>query len=141
MPQIFMVLLLIAQQVRSFSRQLSEPARVSLYVSLLFASSVARALDQIMRFSREWVSWLPAWVFDWDIGWPSTFDAVHIYMGITLIGFGVAFLFTPAATGRIPKWLFVAVSIVLYYQVFNLFYHVIFIKPEFWRWPIFNFDD
>lgn len=105
------------------------------FVALLFVSAVFRALEQIMRWNRELQSWLPEWVFSWDFKFLSTFDAVHVYMGITLIAFGVAFIFVPG-NSRIPLWLGVAIVIWLYYQVFNLFYHVIFIWPDFWRWPI-----
>jgi hypothetical protein len=112
-----------------------------LFYFLLFISAVFRALDQIIRWDRAWQSWLPGWVFDWDLGFLSIADAVHVYMGITQVAFGLAFLSyslwnIPPRLPRSIRWLLLGGIIIIYYQVFNLFYHVIFIQSEFWRWPI-----
>jgi len=112
-----------------------------IFVVLLLISAVSRALEQIMRWAREYQSWLPEGMFTWDLRVLSTMDAVHVYMGITLLAFGVAFLFFPREFKpfRLKCWLYVAAFAFLYYQAFNLFYHVIFIQPAYWRWPILIF--
>jgi hypothetical protein len=100
-------------------------------IILFCVSAVFRALDQIIHWEQWGVSWLPAWVFFWNCRYLSTLDSFHTYMGVKLISFGLAFYALPP----LPWWI-VGGIILAYYQVFNLFFHIVFKKPKYWRWPI-----
>jgi hypothetical protein len=113
--------------------------------SLLWSfSAIFRALDQLMRWEQEGQSWLPMWVFTWDSGLFAILDAPHVYMGLKLVLFGLgAFVLYPIIKyyddnlkPESLKWIVLAILVLVYYQVFNLFYHIVFRYPEFWRWPI-----
>ena len=95
-------------------------------------SAMSGALVQLIVFSQwEEQSWLPEWVFTWDLGILSTLDAYHVYQGLWLVLFGAGFY----VLGFI-WWVWIAVVVVGYWQVYNLFYHIIFRRREYWRWPI-----
>jgi hypothetical protein len=91
-----------------------------LSLTFIFFSAVFRSLDQIMRWNQEKVTWLPDIVWTWKICEFKTFDAVHFYMGlkITLLAIGVHILPTQV-------WYVYLILWFGYYQVFNLFFHVI----------------
>jgi hypothetical protein len=129
-------------------------------------SAMFGALTQLIVFEQwERQSWLPEWVFTWDWGILSTLDAYHVYQGAWLICFGIAFfklgnglvggylaswilntndlflqfyIWGYKRFGRFWRWVVVAGIVILYYQVYNAFYHIVFRFPAFWRWPIFN---
>ena len=104
-------------------------------------SAISRALDQIIILDRIYQSFLPTWIFKWDFG-ISTVDAFHTYQGITLITFGIAgYYFYRILEYQSKKYKLIAwtIAVYLYYQVFNLFFHVLFLKPEYWQLPIFRF--
>jgi hypothetical protein len=85
---------------------------------------------------NQWdLSWVPLKVFLWDLKFISTADSIHVYMGLKLILFGLAFYALPS----LPWWI-VGGIILAYYQVFNLFFHIVFRKPKYWRWPILKRD-
>lgn len=121
------------------------------------------ALTQLIVFEQYSQSWLPEWVLRWDLGVLLTADAYHVYQGLWLICFGIAFFRVGSVLlsgyissqmlkwknwflkiyvrgfkifGKFWRWVIVAGIIILYYQIYNLFYHIIFRYPEFWRWPI-----
>lgn len=97
---------------------------------ILIFSAIVRSLDQLTIFSYT-QSWLPEKFFTWKVY--KIFDAVHTYMGIKLVSFGLGFLFYNWDYWTIP------LTIYLYYQVFNLFFHVVWRYPEFWEIPFFRF--
>jgi len=108
-----------------------------IFSALLISSAIFRALNQFQRWRNEFISWLPEWVFSWDLNFwiVTTLDAEHVYMGGELVLFGIALYML----GRmifvdvpLPRWLFITAIIFIYYQVFNLFYHFIFRYPEYW---------
>jgi hypothetical protein len=104
-------------------------------------SAISRALDQMVILQREELSYLPDWVFHWNLGL-RTFDAFHTYQGITLIAFGLAgYFFYRVLENRTRKYQVIAwiIALYVYYQVFNLFFHVVFLKPEHWEFPFFRF--
>jgi hypothetical protein len=104
-------------------------------------SAISRALDQIIILDRVYQSFLPKWIFKWDFG-ISTVDAFHVYQGITLITFGIGgYYFYRLLEYQSPKYKLTAwiIAVYLYYQVFNLFFHVLFLKPEYWQLPFFRF--
>lgn len=104
-------------------------------------SAISRALDQIVILKREALSYLPDWVFHWNLGF-GTFDAFHTYQGITLMAFGVGgYFFYRVFGNRSLKYQASAgiIAVYAYYQVFNLFFHVVFLKPEHWKFPFFRF--
>ncbi len=113
----------------------------SLPVIFWTVSAISRALDQIIILERDYQSYLPGWVFRWDLGL-GTVDAFHTYQGITLVAFGIAcyyfyhFLQRMTPKYKIAGWL---IAVYGYYQVFNLFFHVVFLKPEYWQFPFFRF--
>jgi hypothetical protein len=90
------------------------------------------ALVQLIHFGQwEEQSWLPGWVFTWDLRILSTLDAYHVYQGLWLVLFGAGFYVL-----GFTWWVWIAVVVVGYWQVYNLFYHIIFRRREYWRWPI-----
>lgn len=119
-------------------------------IIILAGSALFRALTQIMVWAREEQSWLPGWIFRWDWGFWSTADAYHVYQwfwemmlaaGWMLIGgewlrFRQQQYLSTRAGNRMRLLLLSSAIWLIYYMVFNLFYHIIFIKPEFWRWPV-----
>lgn len=126
-------------------------------IILLIISAIFRALDQMLRFygnSLQWdadrvgwvetviESWLPDFTWSWSIF--GKFDAEHTYMGLKLITFGLAFypwyLFgiQPFEYGwmNYPDWWYwLPLYILGYYQVFNLFFHVIFCRVKYMSFP------
>jgi len=121
------------------------------FIIFMLISAFSRALDQIIVWGRARQSWLPQGVFGWALPYPSIADAIHVYMGLKLICFGLAFFHFPEQWRNpylkyytekdfrraiLKRWILIALVIFIYYQVFNLFFHVILIKPEFWRWPL-----
>lgn len=99
-------------------------------IILIIISAIARSLDQLIRFGYS-RSWLPEKIFNWEIA--EKLDAVHFYMGIKLISFGLGFYFYSWDLWTIP------LTIYIYYQIFNLFFHIIWLYPEFWEFPFFRF--
>lgn len=96
-------------------------------------SAISRALDQLIWLNQQSTSWLPAKVFNWRL-WFKTWDALHVYQGITLMGFGLGTYFYSWAA-----WPWMPLVIYGYYQVFNLFFHVLFRQQWYWQWPFFRF--
>lgn len=104
---------------------------VLLFLTLL---SAIRAMHEISKFRYNW-SWLPKWDYPFGITSPP-FDSYHVYGGL--------FILTIIAGYRlqlrkvIDKWYesaaIVIVEYVFFFWVFNLFYHVIFMKAEFMQW-------
>lgn len=104
---------------------------VLLFLTLL---SAMRATHEISKF-RWNMSWLPKWDYPFGITSPP-FDSYHVYGGL--------FILTIIAGYRlqlrkvIDKWyesiVIVIVEYVFFFWVFNLFYHVIFMKAEFTQW-------
>lgn len=110
-----------------------------LIITLLILSAMFRALTQIILFRAPW-SWLPEWVFSWDWRYWSTIDAYHVYQGawevLSWAGWALLALEWVKRGENGTEAILVGIVIwFLYYVVFNLFYHIIFTKPEFWRWP------
>ncbi len=105
---------------------------MKLYIFLLVLSVMARAIDHIKLWRQTYQSWLPWWVFGWKTK-ISVLDANHFYMGLYLISFGLGMYVSPYS------WWWKPVEIYLYFQVFNLFFHVILKKRVYWRLPFFRF--
>jgi hypothetical protein len=106
---------------------------MTLSIFLLIISALFRGLDQIIFWDQQKLSWLPEKVFFWDLEFVAIADSFHFYMGMKLICFGLGFYFLP-----FYPWYIVGGIIFVYYQVFNLFFHIIFKKREYWRWPFFK---
>jgi len=118
------------------------------YIPLFIYSAMFGAFTQMIIWNNfALYSWLPAWFFTWNAPWPSTLDAFHVYQGIHLLCFGLAFyLFSsdlppvkplpglPLILARLHWWLIPAL-VVAYYVIYNLCYHVIFVHPQYWRYP------
>jgi hypothetical protein len=98
---------------------------------LLIISAAFRALVQIIVFNQAHQSWLPEIVFTWDLREGTVFDAYHIYQGIWEVLAMVGFYLL----GGLDWWIIAGV-ILIYWQCFNLFFHIIFRLPQFWRWPL-----
>ncbi len=104
-------------------------------------SAISRALDQLVILDRMYQSYLPQWIFHWNYGL-ATVDAFHTYQGITLIAFGIAgFFFYRILENKSRRYKFIAwfIAVYVYYQVFNLFFHVFFLKIQYWQLPVFRF--
>lgn len=97
----------------------------------LVLSAIFGALKQYIIYYNYKTSWLPEWVFLWESNLLSTLDASHVYQGAWLMLFGLAFYLLDGMW-----WVWIVVLMVGYWQVYNLFYHVIFRRRAFWRWPI-----
>lgn len=96
-------------------------------------SACSRALDQMIIFQINHTSWLPQRVFTWKTRWKAV-DAIHFYQGITMVGFGLGMYF---CTWSLWPWL--PIVVYGYYQVFNLFFHVVFRETWYWEFPFFRF--
>lgn len=102
------------------------------YIGLLILSAIIRAVDHIALWVQCYQSWLPRWVFHWDMK-IRVCDSEHFYMGGYLITFGLGMFISPYS------WWWKPVEIYLYFQVFNLFFHVILKRWKYWRLPFFRF--
>lgn len=98
------------------------------WISILVLSAAFSGLDQLIRL-RWWLdmSWLPGRVFVWNsrVG---KIDAWHTYQGATYLGLAAGFMLA-----ALNWWMFIAVFLA-WFQVRNLFMHVVWLKPEYWRW-------
>lgn len=96
------------------------------WISILVLSAGFSGLDQIIRLGWIGRSWLPSWVWWWKSG-IGKIDAWHTYQGATYLGLAVGFMLA-----ALNWWMFIAVFLA-WFQVRNLFMHVIWLFPEFWR--------
>ena len=111
----------------------------------IFISALFRGLDQIIRFNQQELSWLPKWVFTWNLGLISG-DAEHIYMYLKMTFYGMWFglvmtMIVPEIediySGLVVIGSFLFMQLI-YYQAFNLFFHVLLKKIEYVEYPFFR---
>jgi len=93
----------------------------NLTISLLlfFLSAIFRAVDQLICWRQPETTIFPDWFF--SPGW-WVIDVYHIAAGAKIWTMALAFYLFPltlSITGWILAWF-------IYYQIFNLFFHVIF---------------
>lgn len=104
---------------------------VLLFLTLL---GMLRAMHEISKF-RWNMSWLPKWDYPFGITSPP-FDSYHVYGGLFVLMIIAGFRFDLQTS--INKWweaiLIVIVEYVFFFWVFNLFYHGLFMKPEYMQW-------
>lgn len=102
------------------------------WITILILAAAFSGLDQLIRL-HWWVdhSWLPGWVFMWNSG-VGKIDAWHTYQGAVYLGLAAGFLLS-----QLNWWMFIAVFLA-WLQVRNLFLHIIWLKPKYWRWWGYN---
>lgn len=94
-------------------------------------------------------SWIPNKFFEWDFGW--VLDAFHQYQGWGLFLFGVSLVhfyiyFWGLFTAVVYKlglyfhtfdslyiYLFLALYSLVWYQIRNVFFHIVFKYPKYWK--------
>lgn len=106
----------------------------SVVLGFLAGLGMVRATHEIAKFRPNY-SWLPQWVYPFGITSPPL-DSYHVYGGL----FVLVLLFGLKTTTRSQtlKWYegasLIVVEFLVYFWVFDLFYHGIFMKPEFMDW-------
>lgn len=111
-----------------------------LWIILLILAAAFSGLDQIIRLGWEYRSWFPEWFFSWDTGW-GKFDAWHTWQGMVyflLLAGGIFLsgeLDKVSYKGGIFVVLFFVTVFLLWFQIRNLFLHIIWLKPEYWQFP------
>jgi hypothetical protein len=99
-------------------------------ILLLILSAMFRSFDQIIRYNQQDQTWLPNWFWNWRIGNFKVLNADHVYMGVKMTLSWIGFLLLGALfiSNGVPTFyqvlLFIAIWLA-YYQVFNLFFHII----------------
>lgn len=104
---------------------------VLLFLALL---GMLRAAHEISKF-RWNMSWLPKWDYPFGITSPP-FDSYHTYGGLFVLMIIAGYRLNLQTA--INKWwealIIVAVEFVFFFWIFNLFYHGLFMKPEYMQW-------
>lgn len=99
-------------------------------IFFILAAAVS-GLDQICRLKWYEYSWLPNWVFFWNLG-IGKIDAWHTYQGAVYLLLPLGFRFLP-----LEFWWW-AGGILVWFQARNLFMHVIWMAGPYRRWPFFR---
>lgn len=98
-----------------------------LWIFILIIAAGFSGLDQLIRLDWEERSWLPGVIFVWNTG-IGKIDAWHTYQGAVYLGLAAGF-----ALAGLNWWLFSAVFLA-WFQMRNVFMHIIFLKSEYRRW-------
>jgi len=135
-------------------QKIKEEKFVLLWLALL---GMLRAMHEISKFRPDW-SWLPQWDYPFGIMIPPL-DSYHVYGGLfilfVILGFRLVLRGKVTGVGEQMKiinvptnklWIWIIIVIVEMYGslffVFDLFYHGLFMKPEFMQWdyviPFYN---
>lgn len=107
-----------------------------LFILFTFLSAAIRAIDHIGLWGQLHATCLPKWLWNWSIPRLRSADSEHFYMGLYLVLFGAACFYFPV--GYKNDWRFyflVAAYILIYFEIFNLFFHVIFKERKWQEWP------
>ena len=139
-------------------QKIKEENWILLFLSLL---GMFRAMHEISKFRIEW-SWLPRWGYPFGLTSPPL-DSYHVYGGLFVLILIAGFRLKLRDTMKQPfnvnrkdkkgdyigitqvgikvnanRWwetiLIVGVEYLLFFYVFDWFYHVIFMLPEFRQW-------
>lgn len=103
------------------------------YLCFMIASALFKALHDIHEWNQSDLSWLPYEVFYWETRW-KVFNAPHTYAGLMLFLYGYAMHLSPFPNTTLWKLL----EIYLYFQVFNVFFHVV-LRSVGREFPFFRF--
>lgn len=115
-----------------------------LFITFFILSAAIRAIDHLELWGQGYTSWLPDWIWGWETPFRS-FDSRHFWMGLYLLLWGIAhyflgqveFLYRFGFSNWI-LWTIFLVDIYIYFQIFNLFFHVIW-KSKGWKeFPFFR---
>lgn len=111
-------------------------------LTLFISSAFFAAIDQIIRLERISHSWLPSFFWYWVVSRP-TIDAWHTYQGLKIVLFGLFFYFFQMNILWFAfinfEWFWLSIVIYIWYQIRNLFLHVVLLKPKYWQFPFFRF--
>ena len=111
---------------------------MKLFIIFTILSALFRAIDHIGLWGQLHATWLPSCLWNWKTRWRA-FNAEHFYMGLYLMFFGLACINSPMEYET--SWVFFsqfAFYLWCYFQIFNLFFHVVLKKKAWWEWPIFR---
>ena len=119
-------------------QKIKEERFVLLWLALL---GMLRAMHEIAKFRADW-SWLPQWDYPFGIMTPPL-DSYHVYGGLFAITIIAGFRLQLRDAYRYgvlivtPFWvalIIIAVEYLIFFWVFTLFYHGLFMKAEFMQW-------
>jgi len=126
-------------------QKIKEEKWILLFLALI---GMLRAMHEIAKFRADW-SWLPQWDYPFGITTPP-FDSYHVYGGLFALiiitgyrlslrgkttGFGVSMVIKQVPSNNL--WvtaIIIALEYIWFFWVFTLFYHGLFMKPEFMQW-------
>ncbi len=98
-----------------------------LYFTCLILSAMLRGLDHVDYWKID-QTWLPTQILNWTTRF-QVVDSWHVYKGGTLLFFGLGMFFSP-----FPLYCKL-IEFYLYFECFNLFFHVVYLYPKFWEFP------
>lgn len=99
-------------------------------IALLIFSVIFRAIAQTERFRQPRQSWLyKTFLLDFNTPIP-ILDAKHFWKGAKEVT-----LFLGAYLFPTTEWHWLILILFLYWQLFNLFFHVVFVYRFYWEYP------
>ena len=113
-------------------QKIKEERFILLFLALL---GMLRAMHEIAKFRPDW-SWLPQWGYPFGITTPPL-DSYHVYGGLFAITIIAGFRLKLKQEVSNPFWvalIIIAVEYLIFFWVFTLFYHGLFMKVEFMQW-------
>ena len=115
-----------------FLKKLNEEKYILLWLALL---GMLRAMHEIAKFRSDW-SWLPQWDYPFGLTTPPL-DSYHVYGGLFAIIIIAGFRLKLKQQIVNPFWvtlIIIAAEYLIFFWVFTLFYHGLFMKVEFMQW-------
>jgi len=115
--------------------KIKEEKYIILFLAVL---AIFRAMHEISKFRID-RSWLPSWDYPFGIKAPPL-DSYHVYGGLFVLVLIAGLRLKLRIIGQSVNtwWQSVLIVIVemylIYFWIFDWFYHVIFMKPEFMEW-------
>ena len=113
-------------------QKIKEEKFILLFLALL---GMLRAMHEIAKFRADW-SWLPQWDYPFGLTTPPL-DSYHVYGGLFAITIIAGFRLKLKQEVVNPFWvalIIIAVEYLIFFWVFTLFYHGLFMKAEFMQW-------
>ena len=117
-------------------QKIKEERFILLFLALL---GMLRAMHEIAKFRPDW-SWLPQWGYPFGVTTPPL-DSYHVFGGLFAITIIAGFRLKLRPYLRAIKQdsflltsIIIAVEYLIFFWVFTLFYHGLFMKAEFMQW-------
>lgn len=106
---------------------------MTISIILFIFSAIFRAMAQTQRFRQPYQSWL----YKTNLLTFKTFvpilDAKHFWKGAKEITLIIGAYLLPTL-----EWWLIPVIIFVLWQIFNLFFHIVFVYADYWEFPFFR---